>query len=385
MKLRDTFLLDLLRFTIATSLMLFMIFSLVTNCKQFMASDLKPNLISQLEIGSSLNTIQAIEVNNNYSNLPMNIPVVSNRLFITDHNNSLIKVFNVQNRLEYMIGNPKNIDSTFKEKILPYNFSSLGKVYVSEDEKVYIQNIVRHQSSVTQKEEDLYTKRSGELKIPEDEISPSYIISINKQGKQEDVIGLKGESSEPFRLIEDFYPYPEDKVFVLHRYATQMVLSYYHKNQLVGSLYENSLQILDEKEIVKYKIYIDSMMPERTGKYALLSVAYFSNDVEKRFKFRRIFMFEYNTEKPKKLILEIKKPLAILFAILQNNHFYIWETESGTAVKLLLHDIDGNHIDNRRLIFSEPRKNWRETFINSNDALYSLKLNEKYLELYLWK
>ena len=106
---------------------------------------------------------------------------------------------------------------------------------------------------------------------------------------------------------------------------------------------------------------------------------------DSRFKFRRIYKYALNATEPESLLKELQYPSEILFSVSANKEFLIWETENkGESVKLQVHDKEGNHINNKKLQFPAPRLNWRETYIDENDNLYSVKTSSGYLELYSW-
>ncbi|MEM7184955.1 MAG: hypothetical protein AAF518_28940, partial [Spirochaetota bacterium] len=93
----------------------------------------------------------------------------------------------------------------------------------------------------------------------------------------------------------------------------------------------------------------------------------------------------FNQKQPETLLKEIKNPSDVLFAIKQNGEFVIWETrKDALSVKLQIHDKQGNYISNQKITFSKPRKNWRETYMDGNDKIYSIYLEDKKLELYSW-
>ncbi|MCX7999808.1 MAG: hypothetical protein N3A69_12805, partial [Leptospiraceae bacterium] len=305
------------------------------------------------------------------------------RVYVLDYKNSLIKVFLRNGDLDFVVGNPKQASKT--EKIIPVNLNHLGHIAVSEGGEIFVQsfpNIVTEQKIESF---DPFNSVSGTFRIEEPKILPSYVLSISADTKQAEIYGVFGKNSEPFQFIENLYAGEKGKFFVLHRISEALTLSFFKQGVLKGTIEESEIFSFFEKESQKYKITLDTILPDRTGNDILVMLSFFSKEDE-RFKFRRIYRYKYNNSKPEALLKEFQNPSEVLFASKQTKEFITIETEEGgNSLRLLVHDSMGNHIANKRITFDNPRDRWRELYLDFNDSFYSLKLDSRYLEIYEWK
>lgn len=355
-----------------------------SNCVRFKIDNLKPNLISKIKIGTDLTEVEGMVVNNALINIPFRIPINANRLYITDYNHSYIKVYGNDGDLDFIIGNVPS-KNNLKVKVLNQKLGKIGLVAVSSEDDLFIQNRISTDSGAEEiKAENSFAKNSGYFDTKEKENTASYILHLDSKGKMVSIIGISGKNSEPFRYIESMYAYDKKRFAVYHKFAEQMHLNYYVEDNLVGTIKEGNLNIFTGPDSNEYKIKLDSMIPHRSGEFALVSFSFIGKK-DLRFKFRRFYKYAFGSVEPEILLKEFQYPSEILFSVNTNKEFYIWETENkGESVKLQVHDKDGNHINNKRLQFPAPRLNWRETYVDENDNLYSVKTSGGYLELYSW-
>jgi hypothetical protein len=359
--------------------LLFFLFS----CVRFKIDELSPSLVSRIRLGIELDKLQAEILNNSLVNVPIRIPINSDRFYITDYKNSLLKVFLRNGKLDYIIGKPNQ--KTEDIKVMELRLAVPGLVAVSEDDEIYIQNRISSAISTNEEITNRFLLASGYFSMREYIHPPSYIQCISKTKDDIFIIGIEGKNSEPFRYIESMIAGSNGALFVLHKIADQLVLSYYLNGELRGKISESELKIFQSEDNQKYNIFLDNIIPNKNGEYALLSFKY-SGKEDDRFKFRRIYQYEFNKNVPTNLLKEFLDPSEILFGVKGNGDFYIWETESGEkSIKLQLHDKDGNHTNNKRLPFSNPRVLWRETYMDYKDNVYSIRIDAGYLEIYEWK
>jgi hypothetical protein len=363
---------------------IFIFILFLSHCVQFKIENLIPKLVLKLEIGKLVNQVESEYLNNAYINLPIRIPVSSSKVFITDYNKSYIKVFNLNANLEFIIGD--NIDKRNDTKFILQKFNKLGIITINEDEDLFVQNRL---SSAPEKPskinyEFLPLKTSGNFDIRETESIPSYILNINNKGKLVHIIGKNGKNSEPFRYIEYMQAYSGERLYVYHRYAEQMILSYYEKGEIQGSLEEEKLEIFKDKEFEAYNLKLDTILPNPKNNSALVSISFIGKK-DGRFKFRRIYKYLISKNTFESFLKEIQYPSEVLFAVNPNEEFYLLEMESkGDSIKFQVHDKEGNHIKNRRIEFTDTRLNWRETYIDEKFNIYSIKINSNNLEIYKW-
>jgi hypothetical protein len=365
------------------SLSIFLIFS---TCIQFKVDVLEPDLVTKIQIGQEPTHLQTKVVNNVLTNLPLTIPYQSGLSYLTDIQNSLIKGFDSQGNLDLIIG---NLDSPLPSSVdhYKYKFGNIGNVVLDSGDNLYIQNRFGNKEGLDQskEQENLFKKYSGSFEVSASSPLPSYILKMDKKGNVLSILGASGKNTEPFRFIEYMIAAKEDSLFVYHKLSEEMRLTYYNEENLEGEIRESNLDLFQKDDAKLFQIHLDTMLPHPSGAYALVSLSYY-NKADNRFKFRRIF--QVNFQDPKKTILlkEIQDPGEILFSVRENNEFYIWETEDkGNSVRFQVHDAEGNHVNNKRLDFTPPRGQWRETFTDAKDNIYSIRIRSGFLELYRWR
>ena len=319
---------------------------LLTNCVRFKIDNLKPTLLGKIKIGTDLTEVDG--------------------------------------DLDFIIGNVPS-KNNLKIKVLNQKLGNIGLLAVSSEDDLFIQNRISSNVSAGEiAKENSFAKNSGYFDTKEKESIASYLLHMDSKGKMVSIIGVSGKNSEPFRYIESLYAFDKNRLAVYHKFAEQMQLNYYVNDELVGTIKEGNLSIFTGPDSVDYKIKLDTIIPHKDGEYALVSFSFIGKK-DSRFKFRRIYKYALNAVEPDALLKELQYPSEILFSVNTNKEFFIWETENkGESVKLQVHDKDGNHINNKRLQFPSPRLNWRETYMDENDNVYSVKTSAGYLELYSW-
>jgi len=368
------------------SILTLLFYLTLNNCIRFKVENYKPELISKIKIAEGIQFIDGVTINNVVTNLPVTLPVFSRRIFVADFKNSTVKIFDFGGQLDYAIG-ASPVKAQSKAKIIPRKFGVLGIIAPTEKDEIYVQNRISSKDQLPKRnpKETPYTKYSGNFEIGEDGNIPSYIFRLNSKGTSEQMIGVSGLNSEPFRYIEKIYAFDDGNLYVYYKIAEEMRLSHYVNGELNSTLKEGALSVFSDEDSKKYKVKLENMIPHSEDGYALISVAYFTKP-DSRFKFRRIYKYYFKKEKSETLLTEIQDPSEVLFSVKKNGEFYVWETEDGgNSVKLQVHDKEGNHVNNIRLSFSPPRGQWRETYTDQEDNIYSFRIRNGFVEIYQWK
>jgi hypothetical protein len=99
---------------------------------------MSPSIVARIRLGVELDKLQAEILNNSLVNVPLRIPINSDRFYITDYKNSLLKVFLRNGKLDYIIGKPEQKQEDIK--IMEMRIVVPGLVAVSEEDEIYIQS-----------------------------------------------------------------------------------------------------------------------------------------------------------------------------------------------------------------------------------------------------
>lgn len=361
------------------------LFLLLSACSKFRVDDYNPYLFGRVKLGKDLKELQVNIVNKVPTNVPNQLAVVSGLLYVPDFEQSLIKAFNPDGELKFVIGNPKEKQGE-KTKTFNIKLGRIGLIAVSESEDIFVQSRVSREDVKSDKApENIFAKKSGEFRTEAEEAIPSVILKINDSGKLVQTIYADGAGgSTPFGYIERMEAGKSDLLFVFHRISGEMRLSIFDdsgklKQKIDASDFKGSFPVNPD-----ISWYVDVFLAHPDGDYVLGSFSFY--DKSGRFKNRKIYRFDAK-EKNVNLIKEIQDPSETLYWVLNNENFFIWETEveEGNSIRLQVHDEDGNHVNNIRLNYPPPRGLWRETWMDTNDEIYSMKIRSGYLEIHKWK
>jgi len=357
-----------------------------TGCIQFKIDVLKPDLLTKIPLGEEPQKLNPGIRNNVLTNLPFYISHKSGIFYIPDNLHHVIKAFDSQGNLEFIIGNPES-EYPPNIKQYKYKFSTIGHVSLDNEGNLYVQNRFgkREDFSSLLKEEDLYKRYSGMFDPTPATPLPSYIIKMTEKGTPLSILGARGKNTEPFRMIESIWTPSDGLLFVYHRMAEEMRLTSIRGESDAIEISESRLDIFRDSTYKDFRILIDRMIPHPEGVYALVSAS-FTNKSDNRFKYRRIFRVDFEEASKTNLIKEIQDPNEHLFSVLSNHEFYLWETENnGDSIRLLIHNEEGNHINNKRIPIEPPRSQWREVYTQGSDAIYAIRIRNGNLELYRWR
>ncbi len=362
---------------------LFLLLLVLFSCMRFRVETLREDLVTRIPLGTATETWEGVVVNQVLTNVPLTIPVAGSVVALVDSKHSVIKLFDQKGRLEATIGNP-DFKPAADIPHYPFRFGVIGLVAVQSDGDLIVQNRISPKSPEAKAlDENLYKTYSGTFSTAGSPVLPSFLVQISQKGVVKSVLGASGRNSEPFRYMEALIPGDGDRLFVYHRIAEEMRLTYFEEGELKGNIKESALSVFNGNEIKELDITLDKILPHPEGDYVLASFSYYSKK-DKRFKFRRIYRYSFLGENGI-LKKEIQDPSEILFSVRGNHEFYIWETEDqGNSIRLQVHDAEGNHINNKRLPFTPPRGQWRETYTDSEDNIFSIRIRKGSLEIYKW-
>ena len=345
-----------------------------TGCMRFKVENLNAGKIASFQIGSNRENIEAIIVNNILTNIPVTIPISSDMIFIPDYSQKIIKIFNYSGNYEGYIG-PLKPDS---KNYTDVQFDTIGLVEVGPEDDIFVENRINNNKSKPSKT-DPYMSFSASF-TPDNLTMDSFIYHINDEGKVGGIIGVKGLNTEPFRGLEKIYPLADNRFAAYYQTEKGMTLTLYDKYQPIASMSSNLIHAnahIDGMEIVT-----DVIIPHISGEYALVSLAFY--DIKtKRFKSRTIYKYTFNDE-----ITQLKKiqdPSEVLFNVNEDHSFYIWESEPGSkSSRLQMHDAKGYHFNTLRLSYELPLGQWRNTWIDSSQNVFSTRIRNGFMELYRW-
>ncbi|TGM10866.1 hypothetical protein EHQ81_18810 [Leptospira selangorensis] len=359
---------------------------LLGTCSKFRVDDYNPYLYGRVKLGKDLKELQVSIVNRVPTNVPNQVAIASGVIYVPDFEQSLIKAFNSDGDLKFVVGNSKEK----QDKVKTYNIKlgRIGLVTVSDGDDIFVQSrISKEDVKADRAAENIYTKKSGEFRTEAEEAVPSVILKINDSGKLSQTIYADGVGgSTPFGYVERMEAGNNDLLFVFHRQNGGMKLSIFDE---AGKL-KQKVDASDFKDFLNtqgdvYTWYVDSFISHPDGEYVLGSFSFYETK-SGRFKNRKILRYDLKDKKISP-VKEIQDPSETLYWVLNNDNFFIWETEveEGNSIRLQVHDEDGNHVNNIRLNYPPPRGLWRETWMDTNDEIYSMKIRAGYLEIHKWK
>ncbi|PJZ69294.1 hypothetical protein CH373_14870 [Leptospira perolatii] len=357
------------------------------SCSKFRVDDYNPYLYGRVKLGKELKELQVNIVNRVPTNVPSQIAIASGLMYVPDFEQSLIKCYTTDGDIKFILGNPKE-KSSDKLKIYNMKLGRIGLITVSSSDDVYVQSRIAPSDVKSDRApENIFTKKSGEFQTEAEEALPSVLLKINDSGKLVQTIYSDGVGgSVPFGYIERLEAGKNDSIFVYHRSGGEMRMTEFDENgKLKIRVDSNDFKNSVNSDSDGNTWYLDNILPHSEGEYFLASFSFY--EVKSgRFKSRKIYKLDLDN-KTVIPIKEIQDPSETLFWLLNDDNFFIWETEieEGNSIRLQVHDDDGNHVNNIRLNYPPPRGLWRETWMDSNDEIYSARIRSGYLEIHKWK
>ncbi|MCX8124950.1 MAG: hypothetical protein N3F66_12425 [Spirochaetes bacterium] len=342
--------------------------SMLLTCGYFRVTDLSSSKVCAIPSGA---TLSAVSINYNESGLlDMSFGVVlsDDRVYVKDNIQKKVLVFDRDGKCLIAIGNVSTMADGKEVKKTQVKFDIIGTMVVDADDNLYVQN-------------RLASVQRIDAAGTQIDMSPSFILVFDPEGKLQYTIGQTGMPTVPFYYIEHLEIDKKDRLFVIAR--TYDIWSVYRFDKRQRDYYMTFTRNYFTDTIdatTSYTGKIENIRILHSGESFILSVAYYHNT---RFKYRKLFQYDIKDSRHVEL-LKISEPKNELFTVTQNKYIYVWNVEDPNEVKFMLYSFDGTIIGNVRCKFPQQAL-FSDIDITSEGKLYSYHAYSTGLEVYEWK
>ncbi|MGB4268650.1 MAG: hypothetical protein WBK20_05650 [Spirochaetota bacterium] len=342
--------------------------SMLVSCGYFRVTDLSASKVCAIPSGAALG---AVSINYNESGLldmSFGVLLADDKVYVKDNIQKKVLVFDRDGKCLIAIG---NISATAEGKDIKktqVKFDIIGTMVADSDGNLYVQN-------------RLASVQRIDAAGTQIDMSPSFILVFDEEGKLQYTIGQTGMPTVPFYYIEHLEIDKKNRFFVIARtYDIWSVYRFDKRQRDYYMTFTRNYFVDTVDATTSYTGKIENIRILYSGDSFLLSVAYYNNT---RFKYRKLYQFDVKESKPVEL-LKISEPKNELFTVAQNKYIYVWNVDETNEVKYMLYNFDGTIIGNVRCKFPGQAL-FSDIDITSEGKLYSYHAYSTGLEVYEWK
>ncbi len=393
----------------------------VQTCARFRIEELKPNRLVALSIAraDAGNSEQLTQVKMS-GHVPYNLPVQpvtdGSRVYVTDPERRMVRVFDNSGELVKLIAPPGTV-APEDAKLIRVQAGIPGLVAVDDNRTIFVQ--YRRAEPLKPKpekplpvlasetKEEAKTGSGGKQASPYEEgptvplsegidkhpveriagifdtrdraVPPSVIVQINKDDKVAHTIGKQGAGSEPFGLILRMDVDPKNRLIVTYREGDAYRIGIYENGVRVSG-YEN----LNVKGDPNLQVRVEDAAPGPAADFALLCVVY-----RDRKSFNPVFRKVFRVDSPEAEPVEIHSTDDVrdfCGRARGDKGFYMLNAErDGSRVLFKIFSPTGEYVNNRLVRFPGMHASWRRTYMTLDGRIFSSRVYRGKLELYEWK
>ncbi len=342
--------------------------SMLISCGYFRVTDLSASKVCAIPSGAALG---AVSINYNESGLldmSFGVLLADDKVYVKDNIQKKVLVFDRDGKCLIAIGNVSATAEGKDIKKTQVKFDIIGTMVADSDGNLYVQNRL---SSVERID-------AAGMQI---DMSPSFILVFDEEGKLQYTLGQTGMPTVPFYYIEHLEIDKKNRLFVIARtYDIWSVYRFDKRQRDYYMTFTRNYFVDTVDATTSYTGKIENIRILHSGDSFLLSVAYYNKT---RFKYRKLYQFDIKESKPVEL-LKISEPKNELFTVAQNKYIYVWNVEETNEVRFMLYNFDGTIIGNVRCKFP-GQVLFSDIDINGEGKLYSYHAYSTGLEVYEWK
>jgi hypothetical protein len=258
-----------------------------------------------------------------------------------------------------------------------------GKIHVTRDGMLFIQNRIPIKATpfIT---ENANHNNEAEY-VPE--TAPSHVLVLNQKRKIVKELYSDNVKKTPFKQIMGIYDRDKQEAIIVHRENPREWFIQSFQMNTFKNIYtfQINADFIKEKDKISksddYYIFIENIIPKFNKMEFFISVAYYKNT---RFKFRRIFILNIKNQNKLTLYTELQEPQNELYASIDNNSVYLWNSEAYNEIKLKIFDSSGDLINNKKIKLFGKDEAWRNFIPMSNGSIIALYISRIGMEIILW-
>ena len=369
-------------------ILLFCLLSLY--CARFRVKTLEASKLFSLDIVSQEDPnldmkIQVLEKEGIPYNLPTYFAIGRDKVYITDTNRSLVRVFNQSEKQALAIlarDKPFQMNKDINFQKLDLNIP--GYIAIdAEDEKIYIQSFLEDKSEKLYKATVPEKRKSLQHSYLSQSLS--YILILDsKDYKLQGTLGREGYNSDPFYIIMEIYPEEDSVLNVLHKNEinSQVELLVFRKGKLQKKFETPKLPI--EYDSKKYLIELEKIQPVNAVEFVIGSIAI--RELSNYNLVERIIYKQSHPSQEAQIILRNDSFLDHLIWANKDGDFYLLQVKDyGSDLFFKIFNKNGDYLRNKEIELGGLRSTWHNVSINLKGNIYSSRVLQNKWILYEWK
>lgn len=338
----------------------------ISGCTKWFVNSLSSKTYASLKNGDGPGQIRIVRDEYSLNDLSFRIGVNKGKIITADNNLKRLQIIDEGSNPELIIGSIQNIDKN-RQKAVNFNFNVIGAFTMDKDNNLYVQNrlISKNYSSGDQEGTNF---------------SPSYILVFNEHGELQYTMGKSGTPDIPFFYIEKLFVDSDNRLFVLSRTFNTWELFRFNKRKREKYIDFSKFDFKEADSANTYNGKIENIVMLNSGNEVVVSVAYYH---ETRFKYRKLYELSLEKEKLTREITSIADPKNVLFNIVDDKILYFWNIE-GKDVKFMLVNMDGNIINNIKLVF-DNNNIFSKIIHDEKGVIFSYHIYDDTMKIFRWK
>ncbi len=370
----------------------------ITSCAQWKVSELQKNVLFEIESGTVPGRLDFGPNENGVIDITFDIRISHDKVLVADNKQHRFQIFNLEGEPELSIGSlqsnaadtseeqtgdgpsdgtQENDEAIIVQQVNPsittvdFSFGVIGNFVSDSEGKIFIEN-----SLLPVEDENKKNRRVDGVNM-----SPSFILVFNDEGKILYSLGKNGSSEVPFHSIYDMYTDNEGRLFVISKSSENWSVFRYDGQNMDFDAHFDRESFHEEDNGNVYDGLVENIIIFNSGNKLLVSVAYYD---EIRFKYRKIYEYLLSENKIGKTILELPDPKNELFSILEDQYIILWDVEQ-RDLRFSIWNLQENIINNLRINLNGVRPFYEKVLVDEKGSLYTMIVNENVIEIKEWK
>lgn len=301
--------------------------------------------------------------------LSFSIKVSNEKVYCADNRLKRLQVFDLEGNTEVVIGNDEEGDNKSDIKKSKFSFGIIDKIVADSEGKIYVQN-------------RLVPKEAKKIKnLANFDITPSYILVFDNNGKLQYTLGQRGTTDLPFYYIENLFTDSKDRMFVISKtFGTWSVFRFVDKKRdFFVKFGKEMFKESEGKE--EYTGEIENILVFKTGEKLLISVAYYHKT---RFKYRKIIEYSIANDRLGKTILDVPDPKNELYTLLDDKYILLWDVDE-RDIRFIIWNFQGNIMNNIKMQMHKNKGYFEEIAIDEKGKFYTYIVNKSGINIAEWE
>lgn len=345
-----------------TALMLLV--SLLISCGQWRVTSLEPDIILNIPNGSGPGEAFIKSDEFALKSMSTRVSYHNGKILLSDNELGRLQVLNTDGDVKLIIGSPENID-TENNNFSQFNFGEIGAVFMDRAGTLYIQNILSGSRG-----------QGGSS-----DISPSYILIFDQNGRLEYTLGETGSPDIPFNHIESMQTDSQGRLHVVARSFESWKYYVFSGNKRIHYYNLSKIDFIEKEDDKEYKGTLESVEPLYRGENLIISAAYYH---DMRMQYRKVYEFSISEKKITRTLITLPDPRNVLFNVIDDKYLYFWNLDRD-EIRFMIADMNGTILNNLKLNNMPPKSFYSNTFVDRSGNFYTYRITRNGIQFIKWE